>query len=83
MKTREEINNLIEAFRTVTKEINNAINAEDERDRISIAMLMIPLMPAIDEFLAALKKETEKENSSSENSVDNFMFQIKSNGPIS
>ena len=46
-------------------------------------MLMIPLMPAIDEFLAALKKETEKENSSSENSVDNFMFQIKSNGPIS
>lgn len=83
MKTQEEIHNLIEAFRTVTKEINNAINAEDERDRISIAMLMIPLMPAIDEFLAVLKKETKKENSSSENSVDNFMFQIKSNGPIS
>lgn len=83
MKTQEEIHNLIEAFRTVTKEINNAINAEDERDRISIAMLMIPLMPAIDEFLAVLKKETEKENSSSENSIDNFMFQIKSNGPVS
>lgn len=44
---------------------------------------MIPLMPAIDEFLAVLKKETEKENSSPENFVDNFMFQIKSNGPIS
>ena len=83
MKTQEEIHNLIEAFRIETKEINNAINAEDERDRISIAMLMIPLMPAIDEFLAVLKKETERENSSSENSVDNFMFQIKSNGPIS
>ena len=83
MKTQEEIHNLIEAFRTVTNEINNAINAEDERDRISIAMLMIPLMPAIDEFLAVLKKETEKEDSSSKNSVDNFMFQIKSNGPIS
>lgn len=83
MKTQEEIHNLIEAFRTVTKEINNAINAEDERDRISIAMLMIPLMPAIDEFLAVLKKETEKENSSSENSVDNFTCQIKFNGPVS
>lgn len=46
-------------------------------------MLMIPLMPAIDEFLAVLRKETEKKDSSSENSVDNFMFQIKSNGPIS
>lgn len=44
---------------------------------------MIPLMPAIAEFLEALKKETEKKDSSSENSIDSFMFQIKSNGPIS
>ena len=46
-------------------------------------MLMIPLMPAIDEFLAVLKKETEKKDSSPENSIDNFTCQIKFNGPVS
>ena len=85
MKTPEEIRNLTESFRTVTKEINKAIDSKDSADRICIAMLLLPLMPAIDEFMKVLKEETKQENekSSSEDSFDNFIPQAKSNGPVS
>lgn len=85
MKTPEEIHNLTESFRIVTKEINKAINSKSSADRIRIAMLLLPLMPAIDEFTKVLKEETKQEDkkSSSENSFDDFAFQVKSNGPIS
>ena len=85
MKTPEEIRNLTDSFRTVTKEINKAIDSKSSADRICIAMLLLPLMPAIDEFMKVLKEETEQEDkkSSSENSFDDFTFQVKSNGPIS
>lgn len=85
MKTPEEIRNLTDSFRTVTKEINKAIDSKSSADRICIAMLLLPLMPAIDEFMKVLKEETkqEDEKSSSENSFDDFTFQVKSNGPIS
>lgn len=84
MKTPEEIRNLTDSFRTVTKEINKAIDSKSSADRICIAMLLLPLMPAIDEFMKVLKEETEQEDkkSSSENSFDDFTFQVKSNGPI-
>ena len=85
MKTQEEIHNLTESFKTVTKEINKAINSKSSADRICIAMLLLPLMSAIDEFTKVLKEETKQEDkkSSSENSFDDFAFQVKSNGPIS
>ena len=85
MKTPEEIRNLTDSFRTVTKEINKAIDSKSSADRICIAMLLLPLMPAIDEFMKVLKEETkqEDEKSSSENSFDDFTFQVKSHGPIS
>lgn len=85
MKTPEEIRNLTDAFRIVTKEINNAIDSKNSADRICIAMLMLPLMPAIDEFMKVLKEETKQENekASSENSFDSFTSQVKSNGPVS
>ena len=85
MKTPEEIHNLVEAFRTVTKEMNRAISSDGKEDRMLIAMLLLPLMPAIDEFMKVLKEETKQENekSSSEDSFDNFIPQAKSNGPVS
>ena len=75
MKTPEEIRNLTDAFRTVTKEINKAIDSKSSADRICIAMLLLPLMPAIDEFMKVLKEETKQENekSYSEDSFDNFI----------
>ena len=84
MKTPEEIRNLTESFRIVTKEINKAIDSKSSADRICIAMLLLPLMPAIDEFMKVLKEETKQENekSSSEDSFDNFIPQAKSNGPV-
>ena len=69
----------MEAFRTVTKEINNAIDSKDESDRMCIAMMMFLLMPAIDEFIKLLKEDV-KEESSPEDTLNNPLLQIKPNG---
>ena len=76
----------MEAFRLVTNEINNTINSKDNGDTMCIAMLLFPLLPAIDEFMEIIKKETnkmEEEKSSSEDLLDNPLYQLKSNGSIS
>ena len=54
-------------------------------------MLLMPLLPAIDEFMVVLKKETENESESpeespeesSEDPLDKILHQIKPNGSIS
>ena len=53
-------------------------------------MMLIPLLPTIDEFMATLKKDiddteeekssSEEEKSSSEDQLNNPLFQVKSNG---
>ena len=77
----------MEAFRTVTKEVTSAIDSENTGDRLCIAMLLMPLLPAIDEFMVVLKKETENESESPEESpedpLDKILHQIKPNGSIS
>ena len=77
----------MEAFRTVTKEVTSATDSENTGDRLCIAMLLLPLLPAIDEFMAVLKKEEESEAESSEESpedpLDKILHQIKPNGSIS
>ena len=86
MKTQEEIRNLIDAIRTVTKELNDAIDPKNSKDRVVTAMLLLPLMPAIDEFMKVLKEEVEeiKETEpSSEDPLDDFIRQMKPNGSIS
>ena len=86
MKTQEEIRNLIDAIRTVTKELNYAVDPKNSNDRVITAMLLLPLMPAIDEFMKVLKEDVEEfkeEKSSSEDPLDDFIRQIKSNGSIS
>ena len=86
MKTQEEIRNLIDAIRTVTKELNYVIDPKNSKDRVVTAMLLLPLMPAIDEFMKVLKEdveEVEKEKSSSEDPLDDFIRQIKPNGSLS
>ena len=90
MKTQEEIHNLLEAIKTITKELNNAINAENSNDRMVMAMMLLPLIPTIDDFMAILKKDVndteeeesslEEEKSSSEDQLNNPLFQVKSNG---
>ena len=86
MKTQEEIRNLIDAIRTVTKGLNDVIDPKNSNDRVIMAMLLLPLMPAIDEFMRVLKEDVEEikeEKSSSEDPLDDFINQIKSNGSIS
>ena len=69
----------MEAFRIVTKEINNAIDSKDESDRMCIAMMMFPLMPAIDEFMKILKEDVKGEPSP-EDTLNNPLLQVKPNG---
>lgn len=86
MKTPEEIRNLIDAIRIVTKELNDVIDPKNSKDRMIMAMLLLPLMPSIDEFMKVLKEdvdEVEKEKSSSEDPLDDFIRQMKPNGSIS
>ena len=55
-----------------------------------MAMMLLPLMPTIDDFMATLKKDVndteeeksslEEEKSSSEDQLNNPLFQVKSNG---
>ena len=90
MKTQEEIHNLLEAIKIITKELNNAINTENSNDRMVMAMMLIPLLPTIDEFMTILKKDVndteeeksslEEEKSSSKDQLDNSFLQVKPNG---
>ena len=84
MKTQEEIRNLIDAIRTVTKELNYAVDPKNSNDRVLMAMLLIPLLPALDDFMDALKTETQKmETSVKEDPLDKILRQIKSDGTLS
>ena len=82
MKTQEEIRSLTEAIKTLTKELVNAtINSED---RLLTAMLLVPLLPALDDFMDALKAETQAmETSVKEDPLDKILSQIKSNETLS
>lgn len=82
MKTQEEIRSLTEAIKTLTKELVNAtINSED---RLLTAMLLVPLLPTLDDFMDALKAETQAmETSVKEDPLDKILRQIKSNETLS
>ena len=83
MKTQEEIHNLVEAFRTITKELNHAISSDGKEDRMLIAMLLLPFLPTVDEFMRVLKEETEAaKKEAPKDPLDEILRQIKSNGSI-
>ena len=66
--------------------MNKAIESGNSSDRMCVAMLLLPLLPAIDEFMKILKdevKDAEEEKPSSEDPLDKIIHQIKPNGTIS
>ena len=82
MKTQEEIKSLMDAAKTLTKELINATVNPD--DRVLMAMLLVPLLPALDDFMDALKAETRAmETSVKEDPLDKILRQIKSDGTLS
>ena len=79
MKTQEEIKSLIDAAKTLTKELVNATINPD--DRVLMGILLMPLLPALDDFMDALKAETRAmETSVKEDPLDKILHQIKSDG---
>ena len=82
MKTQEEIKSLMDATKTLTKELINATVNPD--DRVLMGMLLIPLLPTLDDFMDALKAETRAmETSVKEDPLDKILHQIKSDGTLS
>ena len=82
MKTQEEIKSLIDAAKIVTKELVSATFNSD--DRVLMAMLLVPLLPALDDFMDALKAETRAmETSVKEDPLDKILRQIKPDGTLS
>lgn len=82
MKTQEEIRSLTEAIKTLTKELINATINPD--DRMLMGILLMPLLPALDDFMDALKAETQAmETSVKEDPLDKILRQIKPNGTLS
>ena len=82
MKTQEEIKSLMDAAKTLTKELVNATFNSD--DRVLMAMLLVPLLPALDDFMDALKAETQAmETSIKEDPLDKILRQIKPDGTLS
>ena len=81
MKTQEEIKSLMNAAKTLTKELINATVNPD--DRVLMGILLIPLLPALDDFMDALKAETRAmETSVKEDPLDKILRQIKSDGTL-
>lgn len=82
MKTQEEIKSLVDAAKTLTKELVNATINPD--DRMLMGILLMPLLPALDDFMDALKAETQAmEASVKEDPLDKILHQIKSNETLS
>lgn len=82
MKTQEEIRSLTEAIKTLTKELINATINPD--DRMLMGILLMPLLSALDDFMDALKAETQAmETSVKEDPLDKILRQIKPNGTLS
>lgn len=82
MKTQEEIKSLIDAAKTLTKELINATVNPD--DRTLMGILLMPLLPALDDFMDALKAETQAMKASvKEDPFDEILHQIKSNETLS
>lgn len=82
MKTQEEIKSLVDAAKTLTKELVNATINPD--DRMLIGILLMPLLPALDDFMDALKAETQEMKASvKEDPLDKILRQIKPDGTLS
>ena len=82
MKTQEEIKSLIDAAKMLTKELVNATINPD--DRVLMGILLMPLLPALDDFMDALKAETQAmEASVKEDPLDKILRQIKPDGTLS
>ena len=82
MKTQEEIRSLVDAAKTLTKELINATINPD--DRMFMGILLMPLLPALDDFMDAVKAETQAmEASIKEDPLDKILRQIKPDGTLS
>ena len=63
--------------------MHHAISNEGKEDRMLIAMLLLPFLPTVDEFMRTLKEETEAaKKEAPKDPLDEILRQINPNGSI-
>ena len=64
--------------------MNRAISSEGKEDRMLIAMLLLPFLPIVDEFMRVLKEETaEAQKEAPKNPRDEILLHVKPDGSFS
>ena len=64
--------------------MNHAISSEGKEDRMLIAMLLLPFLPTVDEFMRVLKEEVaDAKKEAPKDPLDEILRQVKPNGSIS
>lgn len=64
--------------------MNHAISSDGKEDRMLIAMLLLPFLPTVDEFMRVLKEETAAAREAApKDPLDEILRQVKPNGSIS
>ena len=68
----------------MTKALASATITEDSHDKVLVAMLLMPLLPILDGFMASLKEEMQAaEEKPAEDPLDKLLNSLRSDGPVS
>lgn len=68
----------------MAKALASAIITEDSHDKVLIAMLLMPLLPILDKFMASIKAETHAaEEKPAEDPLDKLLNSLRLDGPVS
>ena len=63
--------------------MNHAISSDGKEDRMLIAMLLLPFLPTVDEFMRVLKEEVDaSKKEAPKDPLDEILRQVKPNGSI-
>ena len=63
--------------------MHHAMSNEGKEDRMLIAMLLLPFLPTVDEFMRTLKEEVDaSKKEAPKDPLDEILRQIKPNGSI-
>ncbi len=61
--------------------MNHAISSEGKEDRMLIAMLLLPFLPTVDEFMRVLKEEVaDSKKEAPKNPRDEILLHVKPDG---
>ena len=67
----------------MAKALASATITEDSYDKVLVVMLLMPLLPILDEFMASMKAEMHAaEEKPAEDPLDKLLNSLRSDGPV-